>query len=492
MFATLNLKYHNLSPSGLKPFKLLIVLFFSFIVRLVSGQMLEVPPFIQPGDAPDLHHERKVIVWQTDSTRSNFFVEFRKGKNFDEEHGIHQAKVERVKLEFNGKVSWLYRAHLDHLEFDHEYAYRIKAENRLVAQNSFKSRTHHHKTKFAVWGDCGTGSPGQAAVAYQIYQKKPEFALLTGDLVYSNGQVSEYRDRFFKQYCSPIATINRGAPLMQQIPFYTVLGNHDIRANNLSEYPDGMAYFYYMDLPRNGPSLSYQAEVAGANKQIAAFKERAGDRHPKTSNYSFRHGNVHVVVLDANTYVNPTDTVLTNWLRKEFHHHKNEWRIVSYHQPAFNSSNAHYYYQVMRSLSPLLEELHVDLVLTGHVHNYQRSLPLTFLPEKDKKGRVQIGADGRVDGTFTLDQKYDGKTITKPEGIIYIVSGAGGAQLYDAEISNKPKMWEHSPRTNWVPFTYKLISDVHSFTWIETDGPTLKLSQIDAKGVLLDEITVTH
>jgi 3',5'-cyclic AMP phosphodiesterase CpdA len=469
---------------------------FSFLLLIItgaaSGQILEVPPYIQPGNASDLHHEKKVVIWQTDSTSAHFTVEFRKGKNFDEEHGIHQGKVERVKLEFNGKVSWLYRAYLDHLEFDHDYAYRVKAETRLFAQNSFRTRTHHHKTKFAALGDCGTGSPGQAAVAYQIFQRKPDFALLTGDLVYSNGQASEYKGRFFQQYLAPVATINRGGPLMQQIPFYTVLGNHDIRANDLREHADGMAYFYYMDLPRNGPDPGYAPEVLGSSKQLAAFKERTADRHPKISNYSFRHGNVHMVVLDANTYVNPQDTVLTNWLRKEFKHHKNEWRIVSYHHPAFNSSNAHYYYQVMRVLSPLFEELGVDLVLTGHVHNYQRTHPLKFVPEKDKKGRWQIGSDGRVDGTFTLDQKFDGKTVTKPDGIIYVVTGAGGAQLYDAEISNKPSMWEHSPRSNWVPYTTKLISDVHSFTWVETDGHVLKLSQIDSKGNLLDEITMTR
>lgn len=467
-------------------------LFLLLLNGLAAAQLLEVPPYVQPGDAPDLHHEKKVIVWQTDSVRGEFYVEFRKGKNFDEEHGIQKAKVERVRIAFKGKASWLYRAYLDHLDFDHDYAYRVKVENRLVAQNNFRTRTHHHKTKFAVLGDCGTGSPGQAAVAYQIYQRKPEFALLTGDLVYSNGQVSEYKSRFFQQYCAPVPSINRGAPLMQQVPFYTVLGNHDVRASDLSEHPDGMAYFYYMDLPKNGPNLKYSADIIGGPKEKEVFNNATRGRFPKISNYSFKHGNVHVVVLDANTYVNPRDTVLTNWLRKEFRHHKNEWRIVSYHHPAFNSSNAHYYYQVMRVLSPLFEELGVDLVLTGHVHNYQRTHPLKFAPEKDKKGRYSIGLDGRVDGTFTLDQKFDGKTVTRPDGIIYVVTGAGGAQLYDAEISNKPEMWEHSPRSNWVPYTVKLISDVHSFTWIETDGHVLKLSQIDSKGTLLDEITMTR
>lgn len=361
-----------------------------------------------------------------------------------------------------------------------------------MAQSYFRTRTKHHKTQFAAFGDCGTGSPGQAAVAFQTFKKNPDFVLVTGDMVYSSGLEIEYRKRFFPMYCAPMANPQRGAPLMQSTPFYTLLGNHDIKGYDLREFPDGMAYFYYTDLPRNGPKLTNLPEVDGRTDQIKAFEKAAGPRFPQTANYSFRHGNVHVVCLDANTYVDPTDSVLTNWIRKEFRHHKNEWRIVAYHQPGFNSSTAHYDYQSMRLLAPLLEELGVDLVLTGHVHNYQRTYPLTFMPEKDKNGKFKMAGTGRVNGTFTLDHDFDGKTVTKPKGIIYVTTGAGGAQLYDAEISNKPEKWEHTPKSNWVPFTHKLISDKFSFTWIETDNHTLKLSQIDSEGNTLDEITVTR
>jgi hypothetical protein len=471
---------------------LLITIGLLCLLNPTSAQMLQVPPYIQPGTAHDLQHESKVIVWQTDSTKAHFIVEYQKGSSFDGSAPLHHAKVQPFKLELDKEVSWLYRAHLEHLEFDADYVYRVRLENRPISQSGFRTRTVHPKTKFAVFGDCGAGSPGQAAVAYQVNKLNPDFVLLTGDNVYSSGLASEYRKRFFTMYMAPLASPTRGAPLMQRIPFYSLLGNHDIRGNDLRVYPDGMAWYYYSDLPTNGPITEHEPEILGKNHQIAHFRRATENRFPKMSNYAFRHGNIHVVCIDANTYVNPLDEGLVNWLRNEFKNHKNEWRIVSYHQPAFNSSNAHYNYQVMRMLSPLLEELGVDLVLTGHVHNYQRSAPMKFAPEVDKQGKYRSSSDGRVDGKFTLDQKFDGETITRPEGIVYITTGAGGAQLYDAEISNKPKAWEHSPESNWVPFTKKLISDVHSFTWIETDHHTLILSQIDSEGNTIDRITMTR
>ena len=134
----------------------------------------------------------------------------------------------------------------------------------------------------------------------------------------------------------------------------------------------------------------------------------------------------------------------------------------------------------------------VDLVLTGHVHNYQRTVPLKFDPKKDPTGEHYVmDPSGRVDGVFTLDQKFDGVNNTTPNGIVYIVTGGGGAVLYDAEISGKPELWKHEPATNWVPYTVKLISNIHSYTLIETEGKKLTLKQYDVKDREIDGIVMT-
>ena len=167
------------------------------------------------------------------------------------------------------------------------------------------------------------------------------------------------------------------------------------------------------------------------------------------------------------------------------------WKIVAFHHPRFNSSRAHYDAQWMRVLSPVFERSGVDMVLNGHVHNYQRSYPLKFEPKRNAAGNAVIDTTGRVDGKFTLDREFDGKKKTRPNGVLYIVTGAGGAGLYDTAFSNKPEMWKHEPAENWVPFTVKLISNVHSFSVIETRQRRLTLRQIDVKGNLLDKIDIT-
>lgn len=119
-------------------------------------------------------------------------------------------------------------------------------------------------------------------------------------------------------------------------------------------------------------------------------------------------------------------------------------------------------------------------------------MPLKFKPKVDEAGnRYMVSEEGSVDGEFTLDGRFDGINNTTADGIIYVVSGAGGAALYDPEISEKPELWKKGPTENWAPFTVKLVSDRHSFSLVETEGKVLRLKQMDAEGKIFDEIKIT-
>ncbi len=463
------------------------------LVSLTSlGQEILVRPYLQPGNSPTLAKEQKVVVWQTDSVPGTFKVEFVQGATLDGAEKIGLAKVTFVQLNLLGNTSHLYRAALTGLNLDAEYTYRVSLGDKAISTATFSTRTKKPVTRFAVFGDCGTASPQQAAIAYQVYQQKPQFVLLTGDQVYNNGLEREYRARFFPAYTAPEASPEKGAPLMQTIPFYLMVGNHDVYGSDLQKFPDGLAFFYYTDFPMNAPVTPLTVEVTGPPERVKAFKKATDGRFPRLANYSFDVGNVHITCLDANSYVNPVDFSLIEWLKKDISSSKAEWKIVSWHHPGFSSSKAHYDYQQMRLLSPILEELGVDMVLNGHVHNYQRSLPLKFVPKMNEtRDRYVITPEGRVDGKFTLDDQFDGVTNTMPKGIIYIVTGAGGAGLYDPIQSGKPDLWKHDPQENWVPFTAKMVSDIHSFTMIETNGKVLTLKQLNVKGEVFDEIKVT-
>ncbi len=476
------------SKASIKIYQVLIVLIT--IGYQGRGQEILVTPYLQPGNASTLAQEQKVLIWQTDSIPGIFNVEYRNRSEFGDTRKISSAKISMIRLTLKNKTTLLYRANLSKLQFDADYSFRVLCNGKPVAEGSFKTRTKKPQTRFAVFGDCGAGTAQQAEIAYQVYQQKPQFVLVTGDNVYSSGLESEYRKNFFPSYLAAEASSSKGAPLLNSVPFYMIVGNHDMKGSDLDSYPDGLAYFYYSDLPLNGPRIAQTSILTGNPDRVKSFLKNTKGRFPYMANFSFDHGNVHITCIDSNPYVNPLDPALVSWLTNDLKKSKADWKLVAFHHPGFNSSNAHYDYQLMRLLAPLFESLSVDLALTGHVHNYQRSLPLRFAP-KDSANHYLISREGRVDGAFSLDHQFDGMMTTLPKGVIYIVSGAGGAVLYDQAISGKPELWQHTPPENWIPFTAKIVSDIHSFTLIETAEKKLVLKQIDAKGTLVDEITIS-
>ena len=468
----------------------LLICYLLISAQVLEAQELLVKPYLQPGNASTLTKEEKVLIWQTDSVPGNYTVQASL-QNFTNSAKIIKAKASNVELKLKGKTTLLYRAVLKGLSFDTVYYYKVMMNEKIISHDTFRTRTKKPFTRFVALGDFGAGTAQQAAIASLIAKQKPQFLVTTGDNVYQNGLEEEYRANLFPYYLSPGP--NTGAALMSKIPFYMVLGNHDVRADSLDKNPGTFAYFYYSDLPLNAPLTERAVTIKGSNELVKAFKKNTKPRFPGISNFSFDYGNVHMVCLDANDYINPLDPQLVTWLREDLGKSTADWKIVTFHAPGFNSSIAHYEYQLMRLLSPLFEELGVNLVLTGHVHNYQRSVPLLFSPKKNEAGdRYLISPEGKVDGTFKLDTLFDGINKTKPEGIIYIVTGAGGAPLYDTRLSEKPELWKHEPTENWPRFTKKLISNRHSFTLIETKGKALTLQQIDFTGKVIDEIKVTQ
>ena len=90
---------------------------------------------------------------------------------------------------------------------------------------------------------------------------------------------------------------------------------------------------------------------------------------------------------------------------------------------------------------------------------------------------------GRVAGQWTLDKTFDGLTHTRPNGVLYLVTGAGGNSLYNPEQQNNPASWKE--------FTVKYIADTHSLTAVDVNGKTLTLRQISQSGKELDHFTLT-
>jgi hypothetical protein len=443
-----------------------------------------IKPYLQLGDVPTSTTGDLALLFATDETEAAWSVEYRTAA--DAPWKSVEPKLVRRIVSSAVPHQRLYRAQLAGLPPGVEFTYQVKKGSEVVFTASAKSRKSADQPyRFVAVGDIAQGTPAQKAVASRMVLEKPDFLMVTGDIVYGRGLVSEYRDRYWPVYNAEETSPSIGGPLLRSTLTLAAPGNHDVGTRNFERYPDGLAYFLYWDQPLNGPKEGpFTLPLTGPEANQKAFLDAAGPAYPRLANFSFDYGNAHWLVLDANPYVDWRDPALRAWVEKDLASAKDAtWRFVSFHHPGFNSSHHHFEQQEMRLVADLFEAGKVDVVFNGHVHNYQRSFPIKFTADRDASGKMVREKD-LVPGKWTIDKTFNGKDKTKPDGVIYLVTGAGGAGLYDPEQQDQPETWQS--------FTHKFISKVHSITVADVDGKTLTVRQVGADGAELDRFVISR
>ncbi len=368
------------------------------------------------------------------------------------------------------------------------FSYRIFRDGMEVFSATAKAQVAEDQPfKFVVAGDLGAGSHGQRRIAQRIYSESPDLWVMPGDLVYNMGLLSDYLARFFPIFNADESKDTLGAPIMRSTLCVPVIGNHDIAQSlflsptNLNRMHDALGYFLVWSAPLNGPLTQFQGPnvcpIVGHASRISAFSHGAGKRFPQMANYSFDFGNTHWIVLDGNYYMDWSNPELRKWVSEDLAKSNAKWKFATFHQPAFSTDIYHLKEQRMRLIVDVLEKGGVDIVFAGHAHNYQRTFPLHFRPATGK-----LNHDGTVHGTIALDKAYDSTDNTKPNGIIHIVTGAGGARLYSAT--------DNLEITKMGDFLLKTISDCHSYTVCKVDGGKLTVSQVSDSGKVIDKFAI--
>lgn len=178
--------------------------------------------------------------------------------------------------------------------------------------------------RVAVFGDTRTGHSTHRAVIGRVVAWEPDIALHTGDLVSHGSSFSEWLTFFDIE-----------DPLLRRTALLPTLGNHE----DVSEQ-----YFDLFYLPPNerwfrleiGPALFISLELDGR----ASFEE------------------------GSEQYA---------WLESVLKQHTSGWVIVWGHIPPHSAvSENSEEVNIRRALGPLFEDYGVDLVLSGHHHDYQR------------------------------------------------------------------------------------------------------------------------
>ncbi len=465
------------------------LLFVFFFKNSFSQEVFYTNPYLQFGHQPSSHSLE--VLWHVTDEDAFWRVEF---KNTKKEKWIKSGAITYKKIHVAKTVAHrVYNAGLTGLSSGNTFIYRILKNNKEVFSAQGQSpKPNEQPYRFVVIGDIAAETKEQKALAKRIYESKPDFVAVPGDIVYESGLVSEYREKFWPVYNADVASAE-GVPIMRSVPWMAAVGNHDADSRNLDNKPDALAYFMYWSQPLNGPNNKEGSAtvplLSGSNINKNAFYTAAGDAYPRMTNFGLDYGNAHWTVLDADTYMDWTDSTMKAWVKNDLVQSKSAtWHFVMFHHPGFNSSIEHAEQQQMRLLAPIFEEGNVDIVFNGHVHNYQRSFPMKFAPAKN--GTLLTGGkDGKtirgrvVPGLWALDKNFNGQTNTKANGVIYIVTGAGGRDLYNPEQEARPETWQ--------PFTNKFISIVHSLTVADVKGNSIIIQQLTAEGKVLGSFTIT-
>ena len=114
---------------------------------------------------------------------------------------------------------------------------------------------------------------------------------------------------------------------------------------------------------------------------------------------------------------------------KKTNQNKNiEWIFVMFHKPMYSSISKQLEEYIIRDkYQEIFDKYNVDLVIQGHNHIYSRTLPLSF-------NKQQI-SEPILDQTNNANSNNN-TTFTNPNGIIFLVVGTGGDELY--KITGKP------------------------------------------------------
>jgi acid phosphatase type 7 len=448
-----------------------------------AADVFVIKPYLQLGDSPNSTTGDLALLWAGEDVDADWSVEYRVGP--DSAWSKAEGRPIRRVASATVPAHRVYRASLTGLPPGSGFTYQVRKGAEVVFSADARSRKSADQPyRFVAVGDIAQGTPAQKAIAERMVLEKPDFVMVTGDIVYGQGRVSEYRDRYWPAYNADETSPSVGGPLLRSTLTLAAPGNHDVANRNLGRYPDGLAYFLYWDQPLNGPKDGpYTIPLAGPEETQKAFLDAAGPSYPRMANFSFDYGNAHWLVLDADPYVDWRDPGLRGWVERDLLAAKDApWRFVSFHHPGFNSAKTHFEEQQMRLVADLLEAGKVDVVFNGHVHNYQRTFPIKFAADRGPDGQM-VRNKNVVPGKWTLDKDFDGKEKTRPDGVIYLVTGAGGAGLYNPEMQALPATWQ--------PFTDKFISTVHTITVADVDGKTLTVRQVGADGQVLDRFVVT-
>jgi len=286
---------------------------------------------------------------------------------------------------------------------------------------------------FNVWfvGDGGNNSANQTAVRDAMLAtagtNPPELFLQLGDIAYESGTDAEFTNNHFAPY----------ANVLRNTVCYPTLGNHEaVNTQSGACWPLPCAPGTTSGPYYEGHVLPTQGEAGGEPSGTEAY-------------YSFDYGNVHFIVLNSEQVNRSAAGPMAQWLEADLQGTAQDWVIAFFHHPPYsrgthNSDSAAdsggRMVDMRELILPILEAGGVDLVLTGHSHNYERSYLIDGAygygtsPNFVTPSFATLDADGHIVDAGDGDPAGDGAYVKRAglnahDGTVYVVAGHGGRSV---------------------------------------------------------------
>jgi len=326
---------------------------------------------------------------------------------------------------YSGAGGYLHDVELTGLSPNTRYYLICGGENGgYSAERSFRTAPDQPTSfRLVAGGDPRSGATdwpkGRDNVSRAMASLSPSFVLFIGDFAYNWNNQNEWDNWFAAEQLYWVDENGLTIPIIPSI------GNHEIRYPQPSNYdPGGDATNYYGQFYLPGNERWYSLDWGP---------------------------DLHVVVLDSEILDNGSNTWNTQlaWLENDLSANASRmWKIVIFHRPPYSSGPHGSNSAIRQAWGPIFDNYHVDLVVNGHDHLYERTYPI-----------------------------YENTVKSSPsEGTVYIVSGGWGAPLY-------------SGSANWWT-AYGPASKYHFLTIDISRKGGLHLRAVDAEGVTFDEYSI--
>lgn len=351
------------------------------------------------------------FIWHSDSYEGYVDFAVRNGDTFPSEFTTVSTKLTK----FNGKL--VHRATVLDLDYDTEYVYRLRSGNYVSDTRFFDTDPIDH-FNFIFVGDpqmIPNGLENQIAKWTQTLDKATTMFPEASFMISAGDQVEYgYNTELYSAFLAP--------KQLNSLAIATTIGNHD--------YNDYLHQNYF-----NSPNTVVDGKQYGLTK--------AG------GNYWYTYNNVLFMNLNSCN---------TNWdEHKEFMQKAIAanpdvtWKVVVTHYTFFGSNNYFSNASIKErreKFDPIMQELDIDVVLSGHEHVNTRAYMI----------------NGIENGVIKYD-KTSASSVTDPQGVFYLSGGSpSGSKYYDL-----------LPDSQLGHVAFKL-GKTRTFTNIEVDGDSFKIT----------------